>query len=166
MWFLFQTMPHTGLWPILHTVHCLSTSYDYCYTTSGFYSGAIFFLYIFLCWFGHCAARIICASKLSVMMRNHGNGPIKSYFEDRKYFVEIGNCVSDQMATTCGVPQGSTLEPLLFNLYMLPLGQLICSCVLPQLCRWHSDLRFTDGRRTWSCRFIVSMQLSEKFSQH
>ena len=42
----------------------------------------------------------------------------RSYLRGRRYFVEIDNCVSDQMAMTCAVPQGS----ILFNLYILPLG--------------------------------------------
>lgn len=50
-----------------------------------------------------------------------------SYLEDRKYFVEIGNCVSIKTAVTCGVPQGSILRPLLFKLHMLPLGHLKCT---------------------------------------
>lgn len=51
----------------------------------------------------------------------------KSYLEGWTYFVETGNCVLDQMAVTCGVLLGSILGPLLYHLYMLPLGKLIRS---------------------------------------
>ena len=48
-----------------------------------------------------------------------------SYLEDQSYFVTIGSYESERVAMTCGVPQGSILGPLLFNLYMLPLGQIL-----------------------------------------
>ena len=41
-----------------------------------------------------------------------------SYLNNRAQFVQIGNDKSDMLAVKCGVPQGSTLGPLLFLLYI------------------------------------------------
>ena len=48
-----------------------------------------------------------------------------SYLTDRKFFVSMDTCSSRTYETQCGVPQGSILGPILFNLYMLPLGDVI-----------------------------------------
>ena len=48
-----------------------------------------------------------------------------SYLTDRQQAIKIGNCFSDMLPTSCGVPQGSVLGPLLFTLYTTPLNSVI-----------------------------------------
>ncbi len=49
----------------------------------------------------------------------------KSYLSDRNQFIALNEEVSYQSRMQYGVPQGSVLGPLLFTLYMLPLGDII-----------------------------------------
>uniref|UniRef100_A0A3B3DFR7 Reverse transcriptase domain-containing protein n=1 Tax=Oryzias melastigma TaxID=30732 RepID=A0A3B3DFR7_ORYME len=48
-----------------------------------------------------------------------------SYLSDRDFYVSLDTCSSRIHEISCGVPQGSILSPILFNLYMLPLGDVI-----------------------------------------
>ncbi|MDF4341033.1 reverse transcriptase family protein [Vibrio parahaemolyticus] len=49
----------------------------------------------------------------------------KSYLSDRFQFVDVRNEPSLRTKVCFGVPQGSVLGPILFTLYMLPLGNII-----------------------------------------
>uniref|UniRef100_A0A803T4E3 Reverse transcriptase domain-containing protein n=1 Tax=Anolis carolinensis TaxID=28377 RepID=A0A803T4E3_ANOCA len=50
-----------------------------------------------------------------------------SFLEGRSQMVSLGNTCSAPQPLTCGVLQGSVLSPMLFNIYMKPLGEIIRS---------------------------------------
>ncbi len=50
---------------------------------------------------------------------------LRSYLKDRTQKVVIGDSASDPAELTQGVPQGSVLGPLLFSLYVQPIGDIV-----------------------------------------
>ncbi|KAJ0015514.1 hypothetical protein NQD34_009134 [Periophthalmus magnuspinnatus] len=57
-----------------------------------------------------------------------------SYLTNRTFSVQIGELSSSTASLFCGVPQGSILGPVLFSLYMLPLGSIIAKYKLAFHC--------------------------------
>ncbi len=55
---------------------------------------------------------------------------LKLHLSDRHKFIEVNEEASYRSLEKYGVPQGSELGPLLFLLYMLPLGDIIGNMVL------------------------------------
>lgn len=57
------------------------------------------------------------------------------YLTNRTEFISLGHSKSNPHTVNCGVPQGSVLGPLLFILYLIPLGHQPSWFVIPLLRR-------------------------------
>ena len=58
-------------------------------------------------------------------VQGHAYKWLESYLSERFQMVCIKSETSNKVQLTRGVPQGSVLDPILFTLYTLPLGDLI-----------------------------------------
>lgn len=79
----------------------------------------------------------------------------KLYIIDRTFLVKISNTYGMLLY---GVPQGSILGPLLFSLYMLPLGKIIQKYYMNYhfyACWWYTIIYFTWFQRHCYIREVV-----------
>ena len=51
-------------------------------------------------------------------VKNSANDLLRSYLSNRKQYVQIDDISSSIVSINTGVPQGSTLGPLLFNFFL------------------------------------------------
>ena len=82
---------------------------------------------------------------------------LKSFITGRQQRVKIGDCLSDLTYVLFGVPQGSILGPLLFNLYCASISSAFESCGFANMGYADDNL----GLRAFSARSSVHTLLSD-----
>lgn len=97
-----------------------------------------------------------------------------SYHAVRQQFVQLENHKSISAAVEQAVPQGSVLCPLLFTIYLLPLGLILCLhgvCPLSLSCWWCPALCLCPSPllsdcldiKSWMSQNLLKLNGSKKF---
>ena len=89
--------------------------------------------------------------------RNHINSWMQSYLTNRKQLVKINNTTSNTLVTKMGVPQGSTLGPLLFILYISDMQQSLSNMKVLHFAD-DSTLYFEINKNT-TCNTLINRDL-------
>ena len=82
-----------------------------------------------------------------------------SYLNNRQQYVAIGHTESPRQAMTCGIPQGSTLGPLLFLLYINDLPN--CSENLTFRIFADDTNRFASARDLKNLKTLINSELGK-----
>ena len=125
----------------------------------------------------------ICHSTLLLKLRSLGTSSqalkwFESYLTDHKQSTRLGTSLSDELTITHGVPQGSILGPMLFNLFINDLPSAVkCSCTDSYLDDTKIYCSFSaknmnsflpcknDGRPTSHCRVVLLTPITDKSKQ-
>ena len=97
-------------------------------------------IYIDLCKAFDCLDHAILISKLKYYgLNDNAIKLLKKYLSDRDQYVQLGNFKSQYHNISCGIPQGSVMGPLLFNIVMIYLRPpraltLLCMLMTPLWC--------------------------------
>ncbi len=76
----------------------------------------------------------------------------QSFLSNRRFSVCIGKYYSSVVHSTCVVPQGSILAPILFSPYMLPMGSILGDLV------YHISATLTILSSTYHLNVMIILQ--------
>ena len=94
----------------------------------------------------------------------------RSFLNQRKQYVSINGFNSDTETIRCGVPQGSTLGPLLFIIYINDLAWSFSNCIIQHfaddtnLLFGNKDLKVIESVMNKELRILVDWLKANKLS--